>query len=208
MSREIERLVAVGYDEVADAYAALERDREWPRQRWLADLLRRLPANARVLDLGCGAGIPATRSIIDAGHAVTAVDISPEQIRRARQNVPEAEVILAGALDLQLEPGSLDAAVAFYVIDHIPREEHGRLLASLHRWLRVGGWLLVTFEVDDEPGTVGDWLGSPMFFSHFDAATSLELTRDAGFEVVRAAEETQKEGDRLVPYVWVLARKR
>jgi cyclopropane fatty-acyl-phospholipid synthase-like methyltransferase len=207
MVRESDELIAAGYDSVADAYAALEREGEWPRQRWLADLLSRLRAGARVLDFGCGSGIPATRSIVDAGHSVVAADISPEQVRRARQNVPEAEVILAGALDLQLEPESLDAVVAFYVVDHIPREQHGQLLASVHRWLCPGGWLLLTFEIDDQPGIVGDWLGVPMFFSHYDAATSQQLVRQAGFEIVRAAEETQQEGNRPVPYLWLLARK-
>jgi cyclopropane fatty-acyl-phospholipid synthase-like methyltransferase len=91
-----------------------------------------------VLDLGCGSGIPATRSIVDAGHAVLAVDISSEQVRRARENVPEAQVMLTGALELQVEPESLDAVVAFYVVDHIPREQHARLLATIHRWLRPG----------------------------------------------------------------------
>ena len=50
-------------------------------------------------------------------------------------------------------------------------------------------------------------LGEPMFFSHFDATTNRRLVEDAGFELVRAEEETQLEGRRKVPYLWVLARK-
>lgn len=84
---------------------------------------------------------------------------------------------------------------------------HAALLMSIHRWLREGGWLLITFETGDQPGTVGEWLGAPMFFSHFDAATNERLIRDAGFEIVRAEEEEQLEGGRPVPYLWVLARK-
>jgi hypothetical protein len=43
---------------------------------------------------------------------VVAADVSPEQVRRARQNVPEAEVMHVGALDLRLKPESLDAVVS------------------------------------------------------------------------------------------------
>ncbi len=67
--------------------------------------------------------------------------------------------------------------------------------------------MLVTFEIEDRPDTVATWLGAPMFFSHFDAATNEALVREAGFEVVRAEEQTQLEGGRPVPYLWVLARK-
>jgi cyclopropane fatty-acyl-phospholipid synthase-like methyltransferase len=204
---EKERLVAKGYDRVADAYERLEGEREWPRMRWLDDLLRLLPPHSRLLDLGCGSGLPATRAIVDRGHAAVGVDVSREQIARASRNVPEAEFVVASALDLDLPPDSLDAVVSFYVIEHMPREDHPTLLASIYGWLREGGWLLITCEIGDEPGVVGDWLGTPMFFSHYDAATNERLVRDAGFEIVKTREETQTEGARPIPYLWLLARK-
>jgi cyclopropane fatty-acyl-phospholipid synthase-like methyltransferase len=203
----MDELVARGYDRVADAYARLEGEVQWPRMRRLEDLLQRLAPRSRVLDLGCGSGVPALRAIVDRGHDALGVDVSREQLARARRSVPEAELTQASALELELEPSSLDAVVAFYVIDHLPRDTHESLLASIHGWLRPGGCLLITFEVDDEPGVVGEWLGEPMFFSHFDAPTNRRLVEDAGFELVRAEEETQLEGRREVPYLWVLARK-
>ena len=205
--RETDRLVAEGYDRVADAYERLEGEREWPRLRWLDDLLRRLPPHSRLLDLGCGSGLPATRAIVDHGHTAVGVDVSAEQIDRARRNVPEAQFVVASALDLGLPPESLDAVVSFYVIEHMPRADHATLFRSIYRWLRRGGWLLITCEIGDEPGVVGEWLGTPMFFSHFDAPTNERLVREAGFEIVKARQETQIEGSRLIPYLWLLARK-
>ena len=207
MRREFERLVAEGYDRVADAYAKLEGEVEWPRTARLRDLLRRLSPNARVLDLGCGSGLPATRTIAAEGHAAIGVDVSLEQLGRARRNVPEGEFSHASALDLDLPSDSFDAVVSLYVIDHLPRELHKDLLASIYRWLRPGGWLLLTFEANDQPGVIGEWLGAPMFFSHFDPATSEQLVRAAGFEIVSAEQEAQLEGEREVPYLWILARK-
>ena len=200
--------MARGYDLVADAYAELECAADWPRMRWLEDLLQRVPPHSRVLDLGCGSGLPATRAIVERGHAVIAVDVSREQLRRARRNVPQAEFVLASALDLDLAPGSLDAVVSFYVIEHMPRELHATLFGSIHGWLRDEGRLLLTFEVGNRPSRVDEWLGVPMFFSHHDSATNLRLVREAGFDVVRTAEETQIEGGSPVPYLWVLAQKR
>ena len=45
--------------------------------------------------LTCGAGVPATRLLIDAGFVVTRVDISEVQIERARSLVPDATFICA-----------------------------------------------------------------------------------------------------------------
>ena len=79
-------VVEAGYDAVADNYAALERaGHEWPRLRWLRDLLSRVKPGSRVLDVGCGNGIPATREIARL-HEAIGIDISSAQIERATAN--------------------------------------------------------------------------------------------------------------------------
>jgi cyclopropane fatty-acyl-phospholipid synthase-like methyltransferase len=201
-------LVERGYDVVADRYASLEvAGREWPRLTWLAKLLDGVPEGARVLDLGCGNGVPATRAMAQR-HAATGVDVSGAQVERARRNVPEAELVHADLSDVGFADGTFAAIAAFYVIDHLPREHHAEVLARLHRWLTPGGRLLFTIEPEDEPGIVGDWLGEPMFFSQYDAETTLGLVRDAGFEILERSVASQYEGDHEVAYLWVLAQRR
>ena len=79
------RIVADGYDAIADPYlewaAQIEAD---PRDRMLVEFSARLEPGARVLDIGCGAGVPATRSLA-AKFVVTGLDISGEQITRQAQ---------------------------------------------------------------------------------------------------------------------------
>ena len=68
-------LVAHGYDKVAGRYAALEGPLEWPRIRWLRRVLAHLAPGSRVLDVGCGSGMPATREIAQE-HDMLGVDVS------------------------------------------------------------------------------------------------------------------------------------
>src|ERR1700730_3779837 len=87
-------LVARGYDRIADTYLArfgqsAVRDAKFS---WLSE---RLPKGAMVLDLGCGAGVPVARMLVENGFQVTGVDASFEQIVRARRNVPEASFVHA-----------------------------------------------------------------------------------------------------------------
>jgi len=200
------RVVAAGYDAVADDYAALEpAGEEWPRLRWLRELLFEVQEGAWVLDVGCGNGLPATREIARRHHAI-GVDISRAQIERARGNVPAARFLRGDLMEVDFSR-PFAAICAFYVIEHVERKHHAEIFRRFHRWLEPGGRLLFTIEPDDLPGTVGEWLGRPMYFSQHDAETTLSLLRDAGFEVLRSATEDQREGEREVSYMWVLARR-
>jgi cyclopropane fatty-acyl-phospholipid synthase-like methyltransferase len=200
-------IVEAGYDAVAGRYAALEQPgKEWPRMRWLERLLSKTREGSRVLDVGCGNGVPAPRAIAERFEA-TGIDISAAQVEQARRNVPEAEFLHADLMKVDFDV-PFAAISAFYLIEHVPRERHGAIFERFHRWLEPGGHLLFTIEPFDEPGIVGDWLGKPMFFSQHTAEKTLELVIAAGFQVIESDVETQLEGGREVSYLWVLARRR
>jgi SAM-dependent methyltransferase len=80
-----------GYDAVAARYAAWRVEGN-PAAGFLADLDSRLSAGSNVLELGCGNGRPAAVALAGR-HAYTGVDISSEQIVRARALLPSAQFI-------------------------------------------------------------------------------------------------------------------
>lgn len=202
------RVVAKGYDQVADAYArdtAVTRIRE--REAYTQLLVDHVPAGARVLDLGCGAGIPTTRLLAER-YLVTGVDISREQIKRAEQHVPNAKFAVSDMTTLTFPAGSFDAVVAFYAIIHVPRDEQPGVFVAIHTWLRPGGHFLGTLGAHDAPAeTEDDWLGAPMYWSSFDADTNRRMITAAGFSVVSANLETANEDGEPVTFLWVLASK-
>ncbi len=202
------RIVRDGYDAAALRYL------EWSalrpsaiRLRFLARILDLLPDRAEVLELGCGAGIPVTRALA-ARHRVTGVDISPVQLELARRHVATATFLEADLASVEFPPASFDAVVAFYSLIHVPRREHAGLLARIRGWLRPGGRLFATMGAGDNPdGVDEDWLGIPMFFSHFDAETNRRLVREAALEVEEADVIEEDEDGRAVSFLWVIARK-
>jgi cyclopropane fatty-acyl-phospholipid synthase-like methyltransferase len=200
------RVVAHGYDQVADAYDRLEQDASWPRMRWLEKLLGTLPPSSAVLDLGCGSGDPAD-VVLARDHQVTGVDISAAQIAKARQNVPSGTFLHADLAAVDFAPASFDAVVSFYTLEHLPREEHAAVLGRIAAWLKPGGYLLLGTEAHDTAGSVGAWLGVPMFFSSYDADTVQRLIGEAGLELLESALEAQEEQGHEIHYLWVLARK-
>jgi SAM-dependent methyltransferase len=161
-----------------------------------------------VLELGCGGGSPATERLSER-HRVLGVDISPRQIERARERVPNAHFICADATKLELEPARFDAVVTLYMLGHVPRAEQAPLLRSIAAWLRSGGYLLATMGTADANDEVDpDWLGAPMFFASFDERENSRLLADASFELLEAKViPVEEPGHGLVSFMWILARK-
>src|SRR5712671_4487660 len=123
-------LVAAGYDVIAAGY--LDRyGSSRVRDQWLGKLIALLPEKSRVLDLGCGPGVPVARELASCGHKVVGIDGSARQISFARLNVPDAHFIHADVTRVEIAPASCDAVAAFYSITHIPRDEHADLLRRI-----------------------------------------------------------------------------
>ena len=94
------------------------------------------------------------------------------------------------------------------MLTHVPRDEHAAVLGRIVRWLRPGGVLLASFGVEDDPGGVDpDWLGVPMYFSHFSARVSRRLVEAAGLVVERADVLVEPEDRFDARFLWVLARR-
>jgi SAM-dependent methyltransferase len=142
-------------------------------------------------------------------HRVTAVDISAEQLRLAAERAPGVRFLQASMLDIEFGAASFDAVAAFYAITHVPRQRHADLLGRIAVWLRPGGVLLLSMGASDNPAEVeDDWLGVPMYFSHFDAHTNLGLVQRAGFELVETDVVEEIGPDGLAErFLWVVGRR-
>jgi cyclopropane fatty-acyl-phospholipid synthase-like methyltransferase len=201
------RIVGEGYDAMSDDFGAWrERIVGDPRERWREELASRLSDGARVLELGCGAGVPDTLALAER-FRVTGVDISEEQIARARANVPAATFVRADFTALEFDDGSFDAVAAFYSFNHVHRDLLAPLFARTHSWLVPGGLLLASFGTSDTESWVGEWLGTTMFFSSFPPETTSRLLVEAGFELLLDELGPMREPEGEVAFHWVLARR-
>ncbi len=153
----------------------------WPQE---IPLLRRyaLPAEARILDAGCGTGEAASRlAELFPGSRVLGVDIIDAHLDLARSRYANLAPRLAfehqSVYELDAEDGSFDLTVCRHVIQSIPHPD--RVLAELRRVTRPGGYLHV---IAEDYGMLHFQRGAldPRDFWHvaptsFEAATGTDL---------------------------------
>jgi cyclopropane fatty-acyl-phospholipid synthase-like methyltransferase len=177
----VNEFVRDGYDQIAERYAA-QRD-AFESLPYLERFRELLPKGGRVLDLGCGAGLPTAAYLTDHGFTVLGLDISSRMIDLARKNAPGADFEVRDMLSLRPGEFAFDAVVALYSIFHVGREEHARLLHVLRSFLPEGGVVLVTMGAVEWEGTDPDFHGAAMFWSHYGPARNRAIFEAAGFAI-------------------------
>ncbi|TME96563.1 MAG: class I SAM-dependent methyltransferase [Chloroflexi bacterium] len=177
-------IVRRGYDLVSQVYRRDDAD-DGTYAEWLDLLERRVESGSSVLDLGCGCGIPVARRLAQR-YAVTGVDLSPVQISRARELVPDATFICADMTTVRFPDASFGAITCLFALIHLPLTEQPALLRSVRRWLRPGGLFMATVGHRAWTGVEKDWLGvkgGDMWWSHADADTYRRWLADVGLRV-------------------------
>ncbi|MFI0900320.1 class I SAM-dependent DNA methyltransferase [Streptomyces sp. NPDC020983] len=193
---------AEAFDAIGDRYdeAFPTKSSQLEAGEWLAGAL---PAGSRVLDLGCGTGMPTARQLVDAGHHVVGVDLSAGILELARRNVPEGEYLQADIAHLPpgppLEPGGFDGVAAFFSLLMLRRSEIPETLRAVHALLAPGGLLalsMVEADVDDVPIP---FLGHTIRVSGYLQDDLREIVTDAGFEVIKEDAYTYAPATTDVP---------
>jgi cyclopropane fatty-acyl-phospholipid synthase-like methyltransferase len=200
-----------GYDSIADQYMELvvrPRAKD-PRSAWTNGLLGRLTPGSRVLDLGCGPGVPTAEALVHNGHRVTGIDISPRQVALAQSNVPQGRFVVGDALESHFASRSFDAIVALFSLTHIPRDEWAPLFGRFIEWLHPEGWLLATFGMSDSAGWHEEnflGFGHTNWTNGFAPETSQRLLREAGFDIDRAEVIEEELPSGVERWLWILGR--
>ena len=139
---------AASFGGVADAY---ERSRPGYPDDAVAWLGGETPRD--VVDLGAGTG-KLTRSLVERGHRVTAVEPLEEMLAQLRAVVPRAVAVRGSAEEIPLPDGAVDVvtcAQAFHWFDHEVA------LREIARVLRPGGRLALVWNTrDDSQGWVAE----------------------------------------------------
>jgi ubiquinone/menaquinone biosynthesis C-methylase UbiE len=204
------------YDAMAPEYNAWTERHTYLRLKYRDELCARAPklteqAEARVLELGCGAGNFLEALFSKAGPNVTAAanDLSDTQLDMARRALEKYEGRIsyqAGDMGaLTFPDGSLTAVVALYSLIHLTSPEQADMLSKIARWLEPGGVLISTFAIEEGSDTMDGWLHEKgwMYWSSLGADGTKKKLAEVGLNI----ESAVIEGDDEEKFLWIIARK-
>ena len=172
----------VPYDLIAERWSGERGSSSFRERPYVERFMQLATPGGHILDLGCGPGTPIARHLLDRGYRVTGVDASPEMLRLARTNCPEAELVQADMVSVDL-PGGYDGIVAWDSVFHLPKAQHKRVFEAMARWLLPGAPLLLSVGGSDDE-FVAPILGIDFFYSGHAPEVSRALLRNSGFEIL------------------------
>jgi SAM-dependent methyltransferase len=165
--------------------------------------------NIRVADVGCGTG-STTGMLQNLGVEAFGIDLSPEMVRQARQHNPHLGFEVGSMTDLNASDGSLGGVCAWYSIIHIPDEHLLTVFVGFSRVLTAGGWLLVAFQVGDQPRILAEAFDQKvdLCFHRRQPEHVEALLAESGLRpysrLVRAPDD---DGLESTPHAYLIARK-
>ena len=200
------QIVEEGYDK--GDYKGTYRTSNEPNdmeEKFLKKLLNLLPENPKILDFGCGLGIPFDKYLVENNCTVTGIDISQKHIDEAKENIPEAKFIKGDFSKINFQE-NFDAIISFYAIFHIPREEHKKLFIKMANLLEKDGKILITLGTSGAYGEEEDWCGTTMAWSNYEPEVYKKLIDESGFKILEAEFEGQPGDEEY--HFWILAQKK
>lgn len=171
---------------------AAQADAIWPQERPLIERYA-LPANAAILDAGCGTGeITGRLARMLPAASLLGVDIIDQHLNLARSRcAPLGSRVRfenRSIFDLGLPSAAFDLVVCRHVLQAVPHAEH--VIAELARVTKRGGWIHLIAEdylmIHFEPGQLDPddfWSQGPRRFGEA-TGTDLRIGRRA-FRILR-----------------------
>jgi SAM-dependent methyltransferase len=169
------------YDEYAEGYARMTNALSMARE--LEEFAAMLPAGAKILDVGCGAGrdLLAFRT---AGFDAVGIDLSAALAAIASAH-SACEVIVGDFRDLPFTRQSFDGLWAAASLLHLERKDVAPTLSQLHNLLVADGAFFASVKAGDGEETTADGRR----FTYFESDEWRTFLTDAGFREIRIEQD-------------------
>ena len=182
-----------------DAYerSAKECIARWNKRRHrrpplLAEWLACLPADARLLDLGCGGGKDAG-DLVQRGYRVVGLDRTSALLSAGRRRYRSLPLIRADLRQLPFHAMSFDGLWAAASLMHLPKPVARRILTDLSRLIRPGGLFAATVTYGVKSRIVTDGWVPGRYFARWKKHELARAVRRAGWNILGLKIITNRE---------------
>ncbi|MEN3749230.1 class I SAM-dependent methyltransferase [Sphingomonas sp. HF-S3] len=190
------------YERHAVAFDSVRRSR-FVERPWIDRFLEHIPAGGVILDLGCGAGEPIDRYLIERGHGVVGIDISAPLIAIARGRFPDQDWRVGDMRTVAMDRG-FAGIIAWDSLFHLGHDDQRAAIARMSAWLDPDGLLL--FNSGPAHGeAIGSQFGEPLYHASLSPEEYRARLEQTDMRVVAHASGDEDAGGRTV---WLAQKTR
>lgn len=190
---------ASAFDHIGENYEAIfgQNDTQISAVQWL---IERLPAGAKVLDAGCGTGVPTAKMLVEAGFDVLGVDISTEMLAIAKRQVPNGRFELMDFANPTFAPNTtFQAITAFFSLLMLRKTAVAATLAKFASYLPQGGYMVLSMVAGAGDYFEIPFLGQPLHVSAYGQEEFTTVLQNAGFQVLDIQTRTYTPAEGAPP---------
>lgn len=180
------------YERSAKECVARWSKRRHRRPPLLAEWLRCLPADARLLDLGCGGGKDAGE-LSQRGYRVVGLDRTSSLLSAGRHRYRSLPLVRADLRQLPFHTMSFDGLWAAASLMHLPKPVARRILTDLSRFVRPGGLFAATVTYGMKSRIVTDGWVPGRYFARWKKDELARAVRRAGWSILELKIVTNRE---------------
>lgn len=183
MEKEIEKINASSYNKAALEYAKIFSKN--PNYLIVLNkIINKLPKNSKVLDAGCGAGIPVSK-FLSKKFKVIGIDISSRMLKLAKKNVPNAKFKKISLTKIKFRPQTFDLICSFFSLFHVKKEKIPTVLKNFYKSLRNNGYLIVALgESKKEKEEFLNFLGEKIYYASTPKEKLEKILKKLGFKLI------------------------
>jgi trans-aconitate methyltransferase len=175
------------YERLAARYIADRARMTWDERSWLDRFLNEVPSPYRVMDLGCGAGAPIGRYLLEQGCTLTGIDSSPTLIAHCRKHLSGSNW-LVGDIRLLALNRAFDGLLAWDSIFHLTPEDQRHMFGVFRAHAAPGAALMFT-SGPRHGVSIGTYHERPLYHASLDREEYTQLLTEHGFSVVAQVVE-------------------
>lgn len=175
-------LVKLGWDDYANVSKA---ERSIADEHSILKLFSTLlPKQGRILDVGCGCGKPITKFFYDQGFEIEGLDISPNQIAKAKRNLEKSKFTTAEMTSYQYPQNYYDGLICLHSLENTERIFHKNTLKKFNQSLKPGSPILISLNTLPFEGIKPLTKEIQMFYSNFSLPDSIKLINESKLLII------------------------
>ena len=158
----------------------------------IIDFANKIKVGGKILDIGCGGGVPNASYLCNKAFELTGIDGSENMIDIAIENIPNSVFEVCDVIEYK-PATSFDGILAWDSLFHLPYANQHDIYSKIYGWLNNGGWFLFSHTaVDGE--IIDEMFDEKLYYSGLSTDVVRQLLIDAGFKITMMTED-YKERD-------------